>query len=307
MRTLLLGFLLSGIVAQGQTPPASPPLIRENATVKVSDHVYVIPDNSVGLVPNVGIIVGSRATLVVDTGLGPRNGQTILKEVAKVSKNAELYVVSTHFHPEHALGEAAFPATAKVLRAKAQQQDIDEFGLTTANAFAGRSEINAEFLKDVTFRKAAEIFDRERTLDLGGVRVRIFWLNSTHTRGDTLIHVQGDNVLFAGDVVMNRRFLSFASPYASLSGWLNSLDQLEQLNSKTIVPSNGAVGDAKLIAEQREYLKALQTRTASLKMQGKSADEAVQTVTSEIQMRFSNWTNPNAIGPAARTAFAEAK
>jgi len=54
------------IATAAQQPPPGEPLIRENAAVKVSDHVYVIPDFNVGLVPNVGIVVGSRATLVVD-------------------------------------------------------------------------------------------------------------------------------------------------------------------------------------------------------------------------------------------------
>src|SRR5262245_37568424 len=89
--------------------PAAPPLIRENATEKVSAHVYVIPDNSVSMVPNVGIIVGSRGTLVVDTGLGARNGQTVVREMQKVSKTADLYLATTHFHPEHDLGAGGFP------------------------------------------------------------------------------------------------------------------------------------------------------------------------------------------------------
>src|SRR5262245_31886806 len=85
-----------------QTPPPAP-LIRANATVKLTDHVWTIPDFNVGLVPNVGIIVGGRATLVVDTGLGPRNGETILNEMKKLSTNANVYVVTTHYHPEHSL------------------------------------------------------------------------------------------------------------------------------------------------------------------------------------------------------------
>src|SRR5712691_5471554 len=100
-------------------PPPADPLIKESAIEKVSDHVYVISDLNVSLVPNVGIIVGNKATLVVDTGLGPRNGQTVLRVTSNVSKNADLYVVSTHFHPEHALGEPAFPATTKIIRARA--------------------------------------------------------------------------------------------------------------------------------------------------------------------------------------------
>src|SRR5262247_4642086 len=210
-----------------QQPAQVPPLIKENATVKISDHVYVIPDGNVGAVPNVGIVVGTKATLVIDTGLGRRNGQTVLREVEKVSKNEQLYLVGTHFHSEHILGESAFPPSAKVIRARAQQQDIDEFGVQPN--FATRSPAMAEIMKDAQFRRADEIFDSEKTLDLGGVRARLLWYGGTHTNGDTMIFIEGDNVLFAGDVVMNRRFLGFGSPRSSLQAWLHSLDMVEPL------------------------------------------------------------------------------
>jgi len=205
---------------QQTTPPT--PLIRANATVKISEHVYVIPDANVGGVPNVGIVVGNKATLVVDTGLGPRNGETVLREVGKVSRNPDIYIVATHFHSEHTLGESAFPANAKVIRARALQQEIDEIGVQPN--FATRSPAMAELMKDATFRKADEIFDQEKTLDLGGVHVRLLWFGGTHTNGDTLIFIEGDNVLFAGDVIMNRRFLAF-SARSSVQDWLRSLDE----------------------------------------------------------------------------------
>jgi glyoxylase-like metal-dependent hydrolase (beta-lactamase superfamily II) len=289
-----------------QPNAAPPPLVQENGTVKVSDRVYVIPDRSVPAVPNVGIIVGDRATLVIDTGLGPRNGQTILREVEKISKNAEMYVVSTHFHPEHALGEPAFPATAKIIRAAAQQKDIAEFGLATANNFASRTPVMAELLKGVRFREANEIFETEKILDLGGVRARIVWVGPTHTRGDTVIFIEGDNVLFAGDVVMNRRFVSFASPYSSIDTWLKSLDRLEPLHPAKIVPSHGDMGDASLITQNREYLKGLRTRVAELKKQGKSSEETAQILSGELQAKYPGWTGPNAIVAAARIAYTEA-
>src|SRR5215831_11321043 len=113
MQTLGGPFLIEKLLLFQQPPQAPLPLIRENATVKVSPHVYVIPDGNVGAVPNVGIVVGSRATLVIDTGLGPRNGQTVLREVEKVSRNSSLYLVATHFHAEHLMGESVFPREAK--------------------------------------------------------------------------------------------------------------------------------------------------------------------------------------------------
>src|SRR5215204_5187490 len=87
----LLGAVIIFPAVSAQRGPAPDPLVRENATVKLADHTYVIPDANVGMVPNVGIVVGSRATLVIDPGLGRRNGDTVLREVAKVSKNADVY------------------------------------------------------------------------------------------------------------------------------------------------------------------------------------------------------------------------
>src|SRR5471032_406514 len=287
-------------------PPTSDPLIKESATSKVSEHVHVISDLNVGLVPNVGIIVGTKATLVVDTGLGPRNGETVLRATNRVSRNADLYVVSTHFHPEHALGEAAFPASAKIIRARAQQKDIDEFGLALAKTFASRSPLTAELLKDAQFRRSDILFDREYTLDLGGVRVRLLSLGPTHTRGDTIAWVEGDRILFAGDVVMNRTFVAFASPYSSLKAWLADFDQLEAFRPLNVVPSHGPMGDASLIADQRTMMNAIQARARQLMCQGKSADETAQTVQTEFQAKYPDWTAPARVGLIARSAFAEA-
>ena len=198
----LLPLGLSGQSADGQRG-----LVRDGITVKISEHVYVIPDQNMGLVPNIGIVVGSRATLVVDTGLGPVNAQTVLREVAKVSQGSGLYIVSTHYHPEHAAGEMSFPDGARVIRARGQQQDIDELGTDSLVRFRGISPLIEELLVGVDYRDADTIFDREHELDLGGVRVRIMALGPTHTRGDTMVFVEEDGVLLAGDVVMNQRFV----------------------------------------------------------------------------------------------------
>jgi len=86
-----------GITAGAQQPAAPlAPMIRDNVTQKVAAHTWVIPDFDTVGVPNVGIIVGSRATLVIDTGMGPRNGEIVLRETMRVSRNAEMYLATTH-------------------------------------------------------------------------------------------------------------------------------------------------------------------------------------------------------------------
>lgn len=278
------------------------PLVREGVTEKISEHVHIIPDASVPMVPNVGIVVGSRATFVVDTGMGRRNGEAVMREVGKVSRQTELYLGTTHFHPEHDLGAAAFPATTKLLRSTDQQKDIAEFGLQMAKQFSARSPFNAELLKDAEFRKADISFEQEHTIDLGGVRVRAIAMGANHTRGDTVFLVEPDGILFSGDVVMKPQ-PSFASPYSTVRQWLASLDALEKLKPKLLVPSHGPTGDATLISNYRAYLTAVNARTAELKKSGKTVDEAVQIVSDELQSRYSD---RGRLGGAVRAAFTEA-
>src|SRR5215831_19445871 len=143
-----------------QRGPAPDPLVRENATVKVAPHTYVIPDNNVGLVPNVGIITGSRGTLVIDPGLGRRNCDTVLKEAAKVGRSDALYIASTHFHPEHTTGYVAFPASAKYIDSVTQEAEFDQSGMQMVRAFANRSPVTADLLTGAAQRKADVTFDR---------------------------------------------------------------------------------------------------------------------------------------------------
>jgi glyoxylase-like metal-dependent hydrolase (beta-lactamase superfamily II) len=286
--------------------PAPDPFIKENATVKLADHSYVIPDGNVPLVPNVGIVVGSRAALVIDPGLGRRNGEAILREVAKLTKNTDLFIASTHFHPEHTTGYVAFPPTATYVNSRTQEAEFAENGEGMIRTFAGRSPVTAELLKDAVRRPADVTFDRDYSLDLGGVRVRFLVVGPTHTRGDTGIFVEGDRVLFAGDVVMNESFLA-AGPVSSVKAWLAAFDTFGALEPRTIVPAHGAVGPGTLIAANRGLVEGVRNRALALKAEGRSADEAATAVQTEFQAQHAGWPRANGLTALARSAYNEGR
>ena len=295
-------FLLLAPAAAAQRGPAADPLVKENATVKIGDHTWVIPDENVGLVPNVGIVVGSRATLVIDPGLGRRNGETVLTETAKVSRNTEVYIASTHFHPEHTTGYLAFPATAKYINSTTQEAEFEQSGQQMITAFSGRSAVTADLLKDARRRPADITFDRDYVLDLGGVRVRFLLVGPTHTRGDTGVFVEGDNVLFAGDVVMNNSFVA-AMATSSIKAWLAAFDAFEAMKPRTIVPAHGAVGPGSIIATNRAFVRDVQTRALAMKAEGKSIDETAPAVQAAVQAQHPDWPRANGLAALARSAY----
>jgi glyoxylase-like metal-dependent hydrolase (beta-lactamase superfamily II) len=296
---------MTAAAAQQPTPtPAAPPvapLVREGVTDKVSAHVHVIPDNSVPMVPNVGIVVGSRATLVIDTGLGARNGAAVMREVAKVSTNTELYLVTTHVHPEHDLGAGGFPATTKMIRSKDQVDEIATSGLEMAKRFAGFSPLNAELLQGAEFRKADIVFEKAHTLDLGGVTVRFMSMGFNHTRGDTATFVEPDKVLFSGDVAMT--LLPSVGAGAHLNQWLTSQDRFTALQPSRVVPSHGPIGDASIMTRTRTFISTVQRRAAELKKAGKTLDETVTALQTELAPTFG--ASPRMTGPI-RAAYNQA-
>ena len=284
-----------------QTPP--PPIVKTEGLKQISPHVYIIPDNSVPLVPNVGYVIGDKAILVIDTGLGPRNGAAVYEVAKKLGGDKQIYLVTTHVHPEHDLGAQAFPATIKLIRSNDQVKDIAKFGLQLAEVFAKRSAINAELLKDANFRKADITFATDDDVDLGGVRARLTAMGPNHTAGDTIIWIDADRVLFSGDLAM-RAQPAFASPHSSLKHWMGSLDRLEALKPAIIVPSHGLNGDGiAFIAGYRTYLTEVRERTAAEKHAGHSADEAVTAVTAAFGDRAADKAR---LAGAIRAAYKEA-
>jgi glyoxylase-like metal-dependent hydrolase (beta-lactamase superfamily II) len=93
----------------------------ENAATRVSHHVYAM----VGF-PHIAIVVGHRATLVVDTGMGALKGAVVVRETARLAHTPTLYLTTTHFHPEHATGEQVFPPNTVLIRPAAQQAEWEK-------------------------------------------------------------------------------------------------------------------------------------------------------------------------------------
>src|SRR5262245_4394388 len=300
VRIIILALVGSSSPLVAQTPPA--PVVQVEGLRQVSPHVHVIPDNSVPLVPNVGFIVGDRAALVIDTGLGPRNGAAVYEVAKKLAPTQALYLVTTHVHPEHDLGAQAFPDTT-LIRSADQVKEIADTGLQLAKVFASRSPINAELLKDADFRKADITFEREHDLDLGGVQVKLMAMGPNHTAGDTIIWIESERVLFAGDLAM-RAQPAFASPRSNLQHWLASLDRLEQLNPAIIVPSHGPTGDGTgFIAGYRAYLTEIRDRTAAEKRAGRTIDQAVEAVSAAFDDRARDKAR---LSGAVKAAYGEA-
>jgi glyoxylase-like metal-dependent hydrolase (beta-lactamase superfamily II) len=297
LRTALL---VMGLLATEVASAQNPNLLVGEETIKVSDHVWAI----MGF-PNIGIIVGGRRTLVVDTGLGSRNGATIAKVAKRLAPNARLYLTTTHFHPEHAAGEGGFPPGTTLIRNRVQQQELEARGAQMIEMFSARSEQQKELLADVTMRKPDIIFDSEYRLDLGGgVKVRLLWFGGAHTKGDELVFVEPDKTLISGDVVQNKVVPRIFGEGGTPASWIAVLDKVQTLGARHVLPDHSGVGDGSLVANEKSFISDLQTRALDMKRQGIQADAAGETLTAEFKGRYPDWPINN-VSDFVQSIYAE--
>jgi glyoxylase-like metal-dependent hydrolase (beta-lactamase superfamily II) len=275
-------------------------MLPEDSITRVSEHVYAI----VGF-PNIGIVVGNRATLVVDTGLGAKNGAIVLKQAEKLAKAPTLYLTTTHFHPEHAMGEQAFPPRTIIIRPAVQQEEMNKHATEMMDLFRSFSAQSKELLQDVKLRPPDIVFDKEIKLDLGGVTARLMWLGPAHTEGDELIFVEPDSTLIPGDIVQDKIVPNIPSADASVKNWIAILDQLEPLHPRYVVPDHGALGDGSLIGKERAFIVDLQNRSLELKREGKSAADAATQVTAEFKKKYPDWQTMGPVANVVKRVYAE--
>jgi glyoxylase-like metal-dependent hydrolase (beta-lactamase superfamily II) len=282
------------LAQQGQPPVGE-------TTTQISEHVRAI----MGF-PNIAIVVGKRATLVVDTGMGPKNGATVARVAARVAPgNTKLFLTTTHFHPEHAAGEPGFPPGTILIRNTVQQKEMEEHGQEIMERFSRNSAQNRELLAGVVLRTPDVTFERETTIDLGGVTARLLWPGEAHTKGDELIFVEPDRTLISGDVVQNKAMPNISDSGGTSSSWLAVLDKLAALNPAHILPDHSAPGDGSLIAGERNLISEIRTRALALKSQGISVEDAGRQVSTDLKAAHSDWPNTNAAA-FVRSVFAEA-
>ncbi len=277
------------------------PRLDEKNLRQISPHVWAI----MGF-PNVGFVVGSKAVLVVDTGLGNENGALVAKVAQKLGGHGQkLILTTTHYHPEHAAGQGGFPPGTQVVRNKVQQDELEKDGKRMIDLFASRPGPMHDLLQGATVGKADVVFDKETSLDLGGVHARLYWFGAAHTLGDEIIDVPEDKVILPGDVVENHISPNIICDACSPRKWIAVLNQIEKLRPESFVPDHGEIGNRTLLIQERDFLADLQQRAMAMKSQGIAADEAGKQIQKEFQSGYGDWTGLGNVPQSVQRAYAD--
>jgi len=208
---------------------------------RIADGVYVRPgriavvfeDDSIA---NLGLVIGSRCAAVIDTGGSVAEGRALYRAIGKLTDVPVCFVINTHVHPDHMLGNKAFQ--------RDHVQFVGHRKLPRAVALRAGTYLQraAEYSGGVADESQIVLPERtvsgEVQLDLGQ-RILILRAHATaHTDNDLSIVDPQTGTLFTGDLV----FLEHLPVLdGSINGWLGELDQLMGETFERVVPGHGPV------------------------------------------------------------------
>ena len=287
-------------------PEGPRPTVDPNALVEIASGVWVIADRRVPLVPNIGIILGAEAALIVDTGMGPTNGERVLEAARKLAGARRLILTLTHFHPEHGYGAQAFKGVAHILYNAAQRDELAEKGEAYLGMFGTFGPGVAAALEGTRLVAPDETYaGASTTIDLGGRKVELRCFGLAHTKGDQIVWLPQERILFTGDLAEERIFPIF--PWfppddASLDAarWAEILAELAALAPNKVVPGHGSIGGVEILSAVRGYLIDLGARVAARRKAGEDADQIVAQLAPVIRAEHPDWEAPEWIDFAIR-------
>lgn len=223
--------------------------------------------------PNSGVIIGDDAVMIIDTTATPAMAQDLIAKIRAVTDKPIKYVVLSHYHAVRVLGASAYFAEGaqEIIASRGTYEMIVERGEADMKSeierfprlFAG-----VETVPGLTWPTL--VFEKEITLFLGKLEVRIAHLGSGHTKGDTVVWLPSQKVLFSGDLVEYDAACYCGD--AQLAQWPATLDALQALNPAKLVPGRGpALTTPEAVREGIAYTKDFVT---TLFQSGKEAVEA---------------------------------
>jgi glyoxylase-like metal-dependent hydrolase (beta-lactamase superfamily II) len=242
--------------------------------------------------PNTGIVVGDDGVMVIDTQATPVMAQDVIRRIREVTDLPIKYVVLSHYHAVRVLGASAYGAQ-QIIASEPTWELIVERGEADMKSEIERFPRlfrNVESIPGLTWPTL--VFKDEMTLWMGKLEVKIVHAGRGHTKGDTIVWLPQEKVLFSGDLVEYG-----ATPYtgdAYLRDWPATLERLRALKPERLVPGRG---DALITPAQveaglqgtQEFITSMYQSVAAGAQAGRPLREVYRDTYAQLKPRFGQW------------------
>ena len=252
---LIISFIYLNLFSSDFEFHLKPEKIAKNSYYFYGKEEYFSEKNG-GNISNTAFIITKNSVILIDTGTTVAYANQLKKQIAKISKNPIEYIINTHHHPDHFLGNKAFEKST-IFATEYTSNDIKNNGEKYVSNMIGLIGETAYSTHALSPNKLLS----SKKLILDDYELEVLYFNG-HTKSDIAILDKNTKTLYASDLIFNQRALS--TPHANLKKWIKSLEEIKKLDFDVLVPGHGkVVFSKKVIDENIRYLKYLDEKLIS--------------------------------------------
>jgi len=240
------------------------------------------PENK-GWNSNSHFIVTEKGVLVFDTGSSELIGDAIIKAIKSVTDQPVRWVVNSHSHADHWLGNAAFAnAGAEVLSTSTSMTAMKEDGQGVVDAFSSMTE-GATGSTHIYYPTSFLIQREQRTI--GGVDVEFIFSNDGHSPGDVLMWLPKQKIIFGGDV-LSSDWMPIMTPSGNVPNLIDTLSAVIKLNPAIVLPGHGKVTTEKSVIRDAQFLTSVWQQVKEGHDNGIKSVDILSQVTNKLGQQY---------------------
>jgi cyclase len=266
--SLVIVLTLPGAAA-AQAPPANRAPTSGTLRQIIPGH-YVYTQNNAGRLFNSGVVATSDGVLVFDALDSEALARSERQAIAGVTQQPIRYLVSSPFHDPFNGGSAVYADVFKIAHENYRAGLIDQ--MQRGNV---ASDVQQRRLPNATFRDRMTVY-------LGGKEIQVLNFGNAHTRGDSVLFVPQDRIVYMSEVFFNEEFPNMGGGYGV--SWIRVLDAVKALDADIFIPGHGPIPDdpkqtRALLDRMRQILVDTRDRIQNEITRGATEDQVVATVT----------------------------